>query len=241
MKELPIIFSTEMVKALLDRRKSMTRRLCKHQPKYVAAPPEMWLLPGRDKKEWIDGEEPFFDIESMMLVMTDYAPIQPGDILYVRENWKIVGWDYEERYCVIQFADGLRITADVPEESDDWFVKHVEGLIDNGYFDADDKTERMVPNDKVIPFKPSIHLPKWASRIWLKCTDTKCEQLKDISEEDAVKEGIDLSKCSGDWERPPSDVFSELWESIHGTWNPESFVFAYSFDILSTTGKPQTT
>lgn len=90
-----------------------------------------------------------------------------------------------------------------------------------------------------VPFKPSIHMPKAAARIWLEITDVRVETLTDITEKDCIYEGIkDLGYSEG---YTHTALFVELWESIHGKesfWkNP--WVWVISFKVLSTTGKPQ--
>lgn len=74
-------------------------------------------------------------------------------------------------------------------------------------------------------------MPKEASRIWLEITGIRVERVQDISEGDAIAEGIDLNKCSGDWESPPSWVFEELWKSINGeeSWEANPWVWKVEF------------
>jgi len=139
---LPILFNTEMVQAILDGRKMVTRRL---PTKRV-----------RDK--WYEYNEQSSVIGScggVMYYMTEkefyqqYPPCQPGDILYVRETWCKGSLNYhEEKY----------------------------------FYKADD-------NEFHCHWRPSIHMPKEAARIWLKVTDVRVERLQDITLEDCLNEG----------------------------------------------------
>jgi hypothetical protein len=85
-----------------------------------------------------------------------------------------------------------------------------------------------------MPWRPSIHMPKSAARIWLKVTDVKVERLRDISQEDAVAEGVKAS--------PPFAIgyFKNLWESINGaaSWNANPWVWVVEFEVVSKNGKP---
>lgn len=116
----PILFNTEMVRAILDGRKSCTRRVVKPQPtaRYGA-----------------QGIKP---------------PYQPGDILYVRETWK---------------------------------------KAPNGYYYYEDWQRDDIAD--VTKWKPSIHMPKEAARIWLKVMNVRVERLQEISAESALAEGAD--------------------------------------------------
>src|ERR1700733_4159013 len=152
MKERPILFSGEMVKALLDGRKTQTRRALKRQ--------FLDVLPLTDKSGWIG------------LIERETAETKgsgeafrckfgvPGDELYVRETW---AWPGEEQ--VIYRAD--------PESA---------ALVESWKLD---------PNYPQIKWRPSIHMPRWASRISLRITDVRCERLRAISKEDAIAEGIE--------------------------------------------------
>lgn len=89
-------------------------------------------------------------------------------------------------------------------------------------------------------WKPSIHMPKDAARIWLKVTDVRCERLKDISEDDAWSEGV-KGKGITRYEGESIQLFQSLWQSIHGpdSWNENPWVWVYEFEVVSTNGKMQ--
>lgn len=153
MRVLPILFNTEMVRAILDGRKTVTRRLVK-------------FLPG-ENPNWTG-----YTKDGLMLYngrnepCCKNPPYQPGDILYVRETWcKNYYHDYGKYFYR---ADGEEI--DMPLITG--------GTIKYGKADG-------------LRWRPSIHMPKEAARIWLKVTDVRVERLQDITEEDAFEEGYE--------------------------------------------------
>ena len=157
-----ILFNTEMVRAILDGRKSCTRRIVK--PQWEECPNCKYV-----HNEYIYdnlAENVYCTRCGYPLVPERRAPYQPGDILYVRETWcgwylPLVGMHY--CYRATEPDGNKRPTS--PE------------------YDCD--VEK-------ISWHPSIHMPKEAARIWLKVTDVRVERLQDISGEDLIKEGIDL-------------------------------------------------
>lgn len=146
----PILFNTEMVRAILDGRKTCTRRIVKPQQLIGMLPdkckngvPEEFLK----KKELMF--KPYCDMTDIELINTAYkAPYQPGDIMYIRETWK---------------------------------------KAPNGYYYYEDWQRNDIAD--VTKWKPSIHMPKEAARIWLKVTDVKAERLQEMKPVDVIKEG----------------------------------------------------
>ena len=150
---LPILFNTEMVRAILDGRKTCTRRVVKPQPTNSREYGLQW--------KGIYGElELPSSIESYAYSFGSYAPYQPGDILYVRETWhkyaKLVG---KGEGCHLEERYGYKASIANSEDAEE-------------------------------PWKPSIHMPKEAARIWLKVTDVRVERLQDITEDGAKAEGM---------------------------------------------------
>ena len=194
MKETPIIFSTPMVKAILEGRKTMTRRIVKPQP-------------FKDERGWWHSY-PFY-----------HKNINPGDLLWVRERF---------------------------ETETDGNVKYYAGNIE---------VENNKAYERLTKWKPSIHMPKAAARIWLKVKDVRVERLEDISAKDAIAEGIDymIDKITGfcgydylsggyNLMTTPISSFLSLWRFVHimeryePTGNP--LVWVIEFEVISTTGKP---
>ncbi|MFQ6822369.1 MAG: hypothetical protein ACLRTZ_02910 [Agathobacter sp.] len=159
---LPILFNMEMVRAILDGRKSCTRRIVKPQQfigmlldKCKNGAPEKFL---KEKKLMF---KPYCDMTDIELINTAYkAPYQPGDILYVRETWhKYIKRVGEGESCHLAEFYGYKASIANSEDADE-------------------------------PWKPSIHMPKEAARIWLKVTDVRVERLQDITPKGAESEGV---------------------------------------------------
>lgn len=162
----PILFNTEMVRAILDGRKSCTRRVIKfpvnRYTNNVPLADKVVVQELRcDKVNFL--EEPFFSYGMNL-------PYQPGDILYVRETWQYL---YE--------LDG---NEQVIEDTGKYYYAATDTIPFNTYVD-----ENGVRHDHA-PWRPSIHMPKEAARIWLKVTDVRVERLQDITPKDAENEGV---------------------------------------------------
>lgn len=148
----PILFNTEMVQAILDGRKTCTRRVVK-LPKNMSGRPV-----GKSG-----------DIGFMYLGGIKRPPYQQGDILYVRETW--------------QFLYELDDNEQPVEETGKYYYAATDITLFNTYVD-----ENGVKHD-YVPWRPSIHMPKEAARIWLKVTDVRVERLQDMTDDDAEAEG----------------------------------------------------
>lgn len=184
----PILFNTEMVQAILDGRKTVTRRVIKPQPNNIE------MLNGVFSNGLL---KIFYDFDEGINIK---APYEVGDILYVRETFK-------------RNMDGY------------------SGIDFGGYsYKADCKK---VFKDSYNPWRPSIHMPKEAARIFLKVTDVRVERLQDITEEQAEKEGVKAygqNNCSGTSARI---AFAELWDSISETefeWRANPWVWVIDFE-----------
>ena len=177
MATKPILFNTTMVRAILDGRKSCTRRIVKPQQLVGILPdkckngvPEEFL---KQKKLMF---RPYCDMTDVELINTAYkAPYQPGDILYVRETWK---------------------------------------QAPNGYYYYEDWQRNDIAD--ITKWKPSIHMPKDAVRIWLKVTDVRVERLQEITGLSIQKEGIEVepNECASEF-----DFISELFLLFQGLWD----------------------
>ncbi|WP_088256972.1 hypothetical protein [Fimbriiglobus ruber] len=179
-KTHPILMSSAMIRALLEGRKSQTRRIVKPQPDKV-----------------LDGE-PYWNIGGFRLrPMLNSNPLlcpygQPGDLLWVRETWGAVSPDEYPRpirECEIQYR------ADLPpgctDQPGEWPADEAKG------------------DEEAPKWRPSIHMPRWASRLTLELTEVRVERLQDISEEDAKAEGIfftDYGRKCFHRASPPQDV-----------------------------------
>ncbi|AVR89052.1 hypothetical protein [Thauera aromatica] len=211
MKERPVLFSAPMVRAILEGRKTQTRRAVKitnRTPGLAAC-----LQPA----------DPAWVRKKTAAELCPYG--QPGDRLWVREAWA-EGWTYGgARRCVFYRAtlDGLQGDAETG-------INH------------DPKLGASPPN--IIRWRPSIHMPRWASRILLEVTTVRVERLQDISEADAIAEGIleQRSQTDAGWvdywpseDGEPfaraSEAYRALWESINGpsSWTANPWVWVITF------------
>jgi hypothetical protein len=194
MKEKPILFSGEMVRAILAGRKTQTRRIAKHIP--MLGEPEYWgnmLIEDRAK---------FFHIAGDFKKYCPYG--QPGNRLWVRETWAV-----HPHYRLYR----PRL---IPKDA-------------VFYYPASDSIHP-------LKAKPSIHMPRWASRITLEITGVRVERLQDISEEDARAEGTSIAgRYWGDnpnyFEHKPA--FQELWDRINVKrgfgWGTNPWLWVISF------------
>jgi hypothetical protein len=228
----PILFSAPMVRALLAGTKTQTRRIVKPQP------PEGQHI----------GECPYSRTWWAYWNGTPAAPrgctcaVAPapygwnGDLLWAREAWRV-----HER-----FSDVARIRYQASERQS-WTEQH------------EDFPVALSQGLKDKPgYRPSIHMPRWASRITLAVTDVRVQRLQDISEEDAQAEGVtrigreypSFADPDSDWHRAPNlwtvedglgstnaptagGAYRMLWELINGpgSWDANPWVWAVSFDV----------
>lgn len=152
--------------------------------------------------------------EERELLGKPYCPYgQPGDRLYVRETWQHSNYPYGplDKGCSIFYR------------ADYWDDPHgMDG-------------ERS-PEGKYRDWKPSIHMPRWASRILLEIVSVRVERLQDISEADALAEGVspDMGLCWQSGDDTPRGMFGELWESINGpgSWDANPWVWVVEFKVL---------
>jgi hypothetical protein len=196
----PILFNTEMVQAILEGRKTVTRRVIKPQP--IAGIRKSVFVPS--------GIEDGHGREIKLLYKV-------GDILYVRETFNNTETD-----TVLYAAD--------------------KDFIDFGCKEVD----RYLFMESEIKWKPSIHMPKEAARIFLKVTDVRVERLQDITEEQAIKEGFEqfactncrgsgCSDCSGSGLEEPGMVgFIYTWDNIYEKrgygWEANPWVWVIEFE-----------
>ncbi len=201
MKERPIIFSTPMVQAIREDRKTQTRRLRGLEE----------LNQSLDK-EWKVGIVQA-GLHSWWSASCDWTwsyrldcPYgQPGDRLWVKETWK-PDHTFEDGGIPrlgIKWGEGVTWKAGNPDQSDPW--------------------------------KPSIHMPRWASRINLEITDIRAERLQDIDDDEAEAEGFVYYGETLD-EPTPREKFIQYWDSLNAKrgyrWEANPFVWCISFKKL---------
>lgn len=199
MKERPILFSGPMVQAILDGRKTMTRRVVKPQPEMEL---DGEILPdGTGGYGW-----------GPVLPPWSKWPYQIGDRLWVREKHKL--W--------------------LPEGGPEWSCLYADGKSRDRLATWDEGDQYLSPEDvglHVLPkhWRPSIHMPRWASRITLEITNVRVERLQEITADDAIKEGanpefeVDIATFVHGGAIPGSTHylgFKHLWNSINGKKHP---------------------
>jgi len=204
----PILFSAPMVRALLEGRKTQTRRVVKPQP------PE-----GTDALRDIPGENRWWAAYATHDANgVTYRPLgsdqqhswrcpygQPGNLLYVKEAWA-QRLDRDHLNGTELYESGVR---------EAWY-----------WADGPGKCCRTGCAGAAGRYRHARFMPRWASRLTLRITDVRVEQLQDISDEDAIAEGL----------MTPSPVvaYRDLWKSIHGpgSWDANPWVWVLAFETI---------
>ncbi|MBZ6758135.1 ASCH domain-containing protein [Klebsiella grimontii] len=228
MKERGMIFNGEMVRAILDGRKTQTRRTVKPQPDEDG-------LAKVTNGPWVDTSErnyrcPFGDVGDRIWVREAYRfPASLDDVSPTGVGEMAVATGYRKPWAptFYEFTGTF---------SDGW----------TGF-----ETPPKVSGAGKL--RPSIHMPRWASRILLEITDVRVERLNAISPEDAESEGLECTNFTGfgdepglpsypepdvyfdplkkQWKEYPPEAFAGLWESIYGegSWQANPWVWVISF------------
>lgn len=238
MADHPIIFSAPMVRALLEGRKTQTRRLVTRRntlfdgraagwPNYLHESAFLW------SGAWVDpgpspagNPGPYLKLPVLGVACDPsdpqertvhrlYPRIQPGDSLYVREAF-VTGFDIDDE------------TGRPVGDRKVWYRATDAGL---SWYDPD--TESTLDNP---PWRPSIHMPRWASRLTLTVTDVRVQRLQEISDEDAFAEGAMRWGADGPnagCHYAVRDDFARLWNSLHGpdAWDANPWVVALTFTV----------
>lgn len=206
MKVKPMIFNTEMVWALMDGKKTQTRRPFTERTvklfKYAAQAGEC---------------SPFISVGQMHAndetYVLQFAPVATGDLIYVRETFRLF-----DSYDECDHAD---------------FPCPCPGNGAPIYFAS--------CRDSESNWKPSIHMPRWASRTTLKVTRVRVERIQDISEDDAIAEGFKYTGWRPTYSDPDSggeystasDKFADTWISIYGDhWDSNGWCWVIDFEVI---------
>ncbi|HCI6631064.1 TPA: hypothetical protein NPP34_002357 [Klebsiella quasipneumoniae subsp. similipneumoniae] len=205
MTERGMIFNSEMVRAILDGRKTQTRRPVK--------------FPVHDKNLGCElaGNELAGELSAGNYLNSAFG--KPGDRIWVRETFR------------------------VHSRATDVATLVYKASVQNSWTEQTHRVPVAVCNKPATPEKwtPSLHMPRWASRILLEITDVRVERLNTISEEDARAEGIIDGGCLNCGEPEPcgcanpdpdaTDAFAYLWQSIYGqeNWNANPWVWVIEF------------
>ncbi|HCF8116769.1 TPA: morphogenetic protein [Klebsiella pneumoniae] len=200
MTERGMIFNGEMVRAILDGRKTQTRR------------PVKFPILDRNLGCELAGNELAGELSAGNYLNSAFG--KPGDRIWVRETFQGPLFDYDlmDSYC----------KDPTPFEKPEFCVYKADGVPAPEFYDADDELH--------CCWRPSIHMPRWASRILLEITDVRVERLQSITLGDICKEvGCGLYDF-----RPAThgfQVWEELWKSIYGaeSWNANPWVWVIEF------------
>ena len=189
-KELPVLFNTDMVRAILDGRKTVTRRMVKKS--------QCMLADRKEPHELNRKYDPFDGMTDAELVSSTYRPpCQPGDILYIRETWAFLP-------CVECMDEGPSC--------------HIEPVVyDDGDCESEGcfVYKASHPRPERVSWTPSIHMPKKAARIWLRVTNVRAERLQDMNGQDILMEGVNchVHPEADYFEGNQKMMFEELWNS----------------------------
>ena len=228
--ERPIIFNGEMVRAILDGRKTQTRRIMKPQPKptpddYYGKKGHRWPSKKHQSMLHVEGElqNGYGNWNGLASDACPFGAV--GDRLWVRETWmpdapRDGTWGDVEFYG----CNGSPLSM-IPKR-----FRKPEHCIHRASWDG----------SEMVGWTPSIHMPRWASRIILEITDVRVERLQDISEQDAIAEGC-VSSIHMQGGRFADENFAWLWQSIYGdeSWSSNPWVWVIEFKVLATNGAHQ--
>ncbi|ENZ4810082.1 hypothetical protein ACP1HW_004898 [Klebsiella pneumoniae] len=232
MTEREMIFNSEMVRAILDGRKTQTRRIMAPQP---ADDIERGIFPNPEAIGWKSSLR-----HKHGSTTAHFCPYgKPGDRIWVRETWGVVSHELDEDGRIQPWTPDRPATAihEMPF-GNGYYSGHAIYAADGDFTWGDDDGYE----DGRSCWKPSIHMPRAASRIVLEITDVRVEQLNAISEKDATAEGVPpagslLPDYPGTFLTPKGDfatakvAFQRLWESIYGeeSWKANGWVWVIEF------------
>ena len=207
MTDRPILFSGDMVRAILDGRKTQTRRVCSVQRRLRGGgPSDMWVYGPPDSVQWI---------------RCPYG--KPGDRLYVRETWALTcdgGWAVSPSTLTYRAGGDPSIRIIKPDQF-------------SPIGEIEQRPDAEVPGR----WRPSIHMPRWACRIALEVVSVRVERLQDISRSDELAEGVKTTRSTRTGVVYAKESFADLWNSInekrgHG-WDSNPWVWVVEFEVAN--------
>ena len=253
VKERPILVAQPLINPILDGSKTQTRRIIKPAPSWVEIPQ---MYGGGGIWAWQRNKA---NLEIHPDDWPRFCPYgRPGDRLWVRETWQHVhGHD----------------------EYESWELPHIKSFVVDGvlsspalltkptfgktWYKADQWAQEYHKEDQECGnkwnWRPSIHMPRWASRILLEITSVRVERLQDISPSDAMAEGFkkitkdngitwkygmadfdglpgedDMGWCWREWDTDPIEAYRKLWESLNGpgSWEKNPWLWCLEFRLI---------
>lgn len=236
MREKPILFSAPMVQAILAGKKIQTRRVIKPE---VSAGFDVGRGTEDAKAGYPFVEDKFGD----WLPAVRFAPCQPGDLLWVREAWRVAAWREEDGIQVEYRADAsCSHWIQPPEEQfDDLWEQSTNDAIVAGLATDENGDYSWGHGECPTRWRPSIFMPRWASRLTLRVTNVRAERLQDISDADICAElGCPLDYPGpgpAPYQRNLRGAFAGLWDSINAkrgyTWTSNPWVWAITFERVT--------
>ncbi|WP_420408634.1 hypothetical protein [Hoeflea sp.] len=224
MADQPILFSGAMVLALLDGRKTQTRRVMNPQPE-----PD-FILAEFTKDGFTMKPASLFGSPTHRMLRRLH---RPGDRLWVRENWRTP--ESLDHLSPSEIADQCKEAGYIGP----WCPRVTEADNLTHQWSEEDGFSESLPAGRL---RASMHMPRWASRLTLKVTEVRVQRLQDISEDDAAAEG---------WPAPedrakeglaeirdayPIGWFAHLWDSLNAArgfgWDANPWVSATSFEVI---------
>ncbi|ASL89065.1 hypothetical protein BVG97_16250 [Serratia marcescens] len=237
MKERPVIFNGEMVRAILDGRKTQTRRAISDR--------QLHLIDVASQVGECYPLESGIDHSNSQSYYREHCPFgQVGDRLWVRETFAVLG---NEDGCPIDWNGNL-IKGDEKQAARIYKASCWQEPGNYGLWSIPDRETQYEGT-----WRPSIHMSRWASRIMLEITAVRVERLNDISVDDAKAEGVRALEnnfgngpayCdyllpnlddTAEWYNRASDSFKSLWKSIYGeeSWRANPWVWVIEFKQVS--------
>lgn len=230
MKEIGIIMSGDHPKLILDEIKTQTRRVAKFANHLAESYDHCWVYYDKKRNQWqFKGRSTFSGLVEAFILDCPYG--QVGDRLWVRETWKYMGSQHDTGGKV-WIGEEPPITTTIKYASDGEYKT----------FPVDTPYKKSYATEGN---QPSIHMPRWASRITLEITDIRVERLQEIGGKDAMAEGVILPyrvHGGGDSEYYEGIAesyiyhFSALWDSLNAKrgygWDTNCWVWVISFKRL---------
>lgn len=250
----PILFNTEMVRAILDDRKTVTRRVMKPQPREIYHGCTLF----EDDGDLIA----LVEAQNGRLEQT-VSPYRSGDILYVRETWQeVYETEFDEdalcgfvniRERILNFDEIPKVEAGI---SRNCATATMKPRMKYYVFKASD-IEYANPQNGLY-WRSSTHMPREAARIFLRVTDVRMERLQDITDIEAIKEGFEGERCNHEfsdyiggmfvctdcmntgWIKSPVIEFAQSWDNLLNIkdrklygWGANPYVWHITFERIS--------
>ena len=223
MSQKPIIMSIESITAIRRGGKTQTRRPIKPQPTYP-------IFEGQRNGKWVWSQAG--DALEMRFVETRKPRYQVGDVLWVKERWRLRNWWNDLDNVLIGYADGTEAWYEPPETLNDYWADWLSSRITRLMERNGEREEPESEFGKVVnvldsdPFGSPIYMPKWVSRCWLEVIDVRAERIKDImGSGDVEQEGYKFLNTD--------EGFVAAWEKLNAkrgfSFFDNPWVWVYEF------------